>query len=136
MLKPIIMALALLTAASPALANSQKLPFVGARTISSGWDHTMGYDITISKNGNTTVSVVAAGGSAKSTLYKGKYRPIIPLYNINKDYSNDMGPDYYYLQIKNNKGYFLDRNKNLTYGCSLNDNSSLEEPPCIMPLIR
>lgn len=124
MLKPIIIALALLTAASPALANSQKLPFVGTRYAATDDGALVGYKISINKNGNTIV--VLTSNFYDDVMYKGKYQQFIPI----------NGPSYRtYLQIKNNKAYFLDRNKNLVYNCSFGgDGDLLEDQPCIIPL--
>ncbi|VEG13649.1 hypothetical protein [Moraxella cuniculi] len=125
MLKPIIIALALLTAASPALANSQKLPFVGKRFIDSDYGVWGGYYITINKNGNTTISWGSKAGG-DSTLYRGKYRQLLPI---------NEGGSRAYLQIKNNKVYLLDRNKNLVYDCSFDGSDGLlEDQACIIPL--
>ncbi|OOS07265.1 hypothetical protein SAMN02745664_10547 [Moraxella cuniculi DSM 21768] len=88
-----------------------------------------GHTITISKNGNVTFRAYfkTMDGGGSSVIYRGKYRQLMPI-----NYG-----DRAYLQIKNNKAYFLDRNKNLVYNCSFGGSDGLlEDQPCIMPLER
>ncbi len=107
MLKPVILALALITATSPALASSQKLPFVGKRSFNFYGGSGTDLSITINKNGTATIKSygsLAAGGQAYTT-YRGKYRTYLP--------DGDGG----YYQIKGNTMRWLDANKQLKYDC-------------------
>lgn len=121
MLKPAIIALALLTAISPALAKAQKLPFVGTKyfNIAGGMD--TWESITITKKGNVTVKA-EAGSSI--TLYKGKYKNLLPM----------EGGEYYY-QIKGNTIRMLDKNKKLDYSCEYSVNRvNPDSSACVLTL--
>ncbi|USZ14890.1 hypothetical protein NGM44_00360 [Moraxella sp. FZFQ2102] len=104
MLKPAIIALALLIATSPALAKAQKLPFVGTRYFNFAGGMGTEESITITKKGNVTIKLY--GKSAIGVLYKGKYQNPIPI---------DGGA--YYYQIKGSQIHMLDENKKLEYAC-------------------
>ncbi len=102
MLKPVILALALITATSPALASSQKLPFVGTRSFDFAGGSGTEQSITINKNGMATIKF--HGTASTGVTYRGKYRTYLP--------DGDGG----YYQIKGNTIQWLDANKNLKYG--------------------
>ncbi len=103
MLKPTIIALALLTATSPALANSKKLPFTGTKYFNFMGGTGTVMSLTITKKGNATVKY--HGTVSTETSYRGKYRNPLP--------DGDGG----YLQIKGNNIYLMDENKNYVYDC-------------------
>ncbi|PNP99056.1 hypothetical protein [Moraxella sp. RCAD0137] len=121
MLKPAIIALALLTAISPALAKAQKLPFVGTRYFNFAGGMGTEESITITKKGNATVK---AGAGSSITLYKGKYKNLLPM----------EGGEYYY-QIKGNTIRMLDKNKKLDYSCEYSANRvNPDSSACILTL--
>ena len=74
MLKPAIIALALLTATSPALAKAQKLPFVGTRYFNFAGGMGTEESITITKKGNVTIKIY--GKSSTGVLYKANTKTL------------------------------------------------------------
>jgi hypothetical protein len=109
-----LLSIGLLFSSSVIAGDKQKLPFVGTRSFNFLGGTATGLNITIEKNGNTTISYdyKTAGKRISGVSYKGKFSNPIDL----KDGSGILGQTCRYL-FKNNKVYAISADGKIIKGC-------------------
>lgn len=114
-MKKLLITLTALAISIPALA--QNLPFVGERYFNFLGGSGTGYTIEIKASGDTHIQL--HGTQSSATIYQGKYQTYLPYIFEGKIIG--------YHQIKGDKIYELDKNKQPITGCDIND----ETKPCV-----